>query len=83
MNNTRLLGLIAILLVPLIAGCGVHVSSDPTRVDHVVSFDFSGMLDHCEAVCQGSAVCFEDCARRFIDLLSDPQICASFNTCAQ
>ena len=81
MNNVRLLGIIAILLVPLVASCGVHVSSDPAIVKHEVSFDFGGMADYCEAVCNGSTVCFEDCARRFLDLLSDPDLCLSFGTC--
>jgi hypothetical protein len=87
MNTTRLIGVIAVLLVGLLSaqGCGMHVSSDPVRVEHKhsVTFDPEALINYCEMVCAGEGVCFEDCARRFIDLLGDPDICAELNFCAQ
>jgi hypothetical protein len=64
-----------------LTGCGMHVTSDPVKVKHEITFDVQAFIDYCEMVCNGDQVCFQDCARRFIDLLNDPEICVDLNTC--
>lgn len=82
MSTYRFIGILMVLAAGLLAaGCGMHVTADKVTVEHKISFDIEGMLDYCELACDGSTVCFEDCAGRFIDLLNDPQICAALNSC--
>jgi hypothetical protein len=71
------------LLILLVPACGVHVTSDPVQVKHTVVIDIAGIVDHCEAVCDGSTACFEDCARRFFDLFSDTELCGAAGACLQ
>lgn len=70
------------LLILLIPACGPHhVTFDTLHVEHAIALDPNALVNYCETVCAGDRVCFEDCARRFMELLSDPDVCAELKAC--
>lgn len=53
-----------ILFLPLIASCGIHLSSDPVEVSHTVSIDFASIDKFCTETCRGflgDEVAFNSC----------------------
>jgi hypothetical protein len=62
----------AFLLLTL-SGCGIHVSSDPVRVEHYLTINLEAVAQYCQATCDGDLACYNECFDRIIKLLSAPQ----------
>lgn len=55
----------------LLAGCGIHVTSDPVKVNHNVNINFEQILLYCDNICVNSPVpsCVDDCYQHYIQLI--------------
>lgn len=53
-----------LLLLPFLANCGLHVSSDPVIVKHEISIDYDAIDKLCDDDCrglQGDTAAFNSC----------------------
>lgn len=60
------------LLIPFISACGMHVTSDPVKVEHTFTLNIEGIIEFCDKKYPNDDASFSACVTEIAALLNIP-----------